>query len=50
MQTIVLNREQQEAVCYGKKCIKNGFESPPLLIIAGAGTGKLILWQIGRLI
>lgn len=40
METIILNNEQQEAVCYGKRCEKSGFESPPLLIIAGAGTGK----------
>ena len=34
-----LNREQQEAVAYG---IKNGVakQHRPLLIVAGAGTGK----------
>ncbi|MEH6592605.1 MAG: ATP-dependent helicase [Halioglobus sp.] len=35
-----LNAQQQAAVEYGQPCTKAGFRSDPLLIIAGAGTGK----------
>ncbi|MEH6583387.1 MAG: ATP-dependent helicase [Halioglobus sp.] len=35
-----LNPQQQAAVEYGQLCAESGFRSDPLLIIAGAGTGK----------
>ncbi|HTE40864.1 MAG TPA: ATP-dependent helicase [Steroidobacteraceae bacterium] len=35
-----LNRQQREAATYGSRTAEGKFESPPLLIIAGAGTGK----------
>jgi DNA helicase-2/ATP-dependent DNA helicase PcrA len=35
-----LNATQRRAVLYGKTCCEGGFDAGPLLVIAGAGTGK----------
>ena len=35
-----LNNEQRDAAMFGTRTTTNKWESPPLLIIAGAGTGK----------
>src|SRR6186713_2676617 len=35
-----LNNAQRKAVAYGEPLADKGFQSGPLLIIAGAGTGK----------
>lgn len=40
MKSITLNREQQQAVNFGQLDESSNFISSPLLIIAGAGTGK----------
>jgi DNA helicase II / ATP-dependent DNA helicase PcrA len=40
MDTITLNKEQRQAVNHGKVDQSTNFISSPLLIIAGAGTGK----------
>lgn len=40
MNNIVLNCAQQQAASYGEKIANQTFQSGPLLIIAGAGTGK----------
>jgi len=40
MNDIILNAEQSAAVCYGEIKSNGRFTSNPLLIIAGAGTGK----------
>ena len=36
----MLNPAQREAATYGEPCTGQGFEAGPLLVIAGAGTGK----------
>ncbi len=35
-----LNAAQRQAACYGEKDAERGFAAGPLLVIAGAGTGK----------
>ena len=35
-----LNPAQRQAATWGKKAASGSFEAPPLLVIAGAGTGK----------
>ena len=35
-----LNPAQRQAATWGKKAANGSFEAPPLLVIAGAGTGK----------
>ena len=35
-----LNPAQRQAATWGKKAVNGSFEAPPLLVIAGAGTGK----------
>jgi DNA helicase-2/ATP-dependent DNA helicase PcrA len=36
----VLNPAQREAACYGSSSVNGAFSAGPLLVIAGAGTGK----------
>ncbi|MEQ9563919.1 MAG: UvrD-helicase domain-containing protein, partial [Woeseiaceae bacterium] len=36
----VLNPAQREAACYGSRAVDGRFSAGPLLVIAGAGTGK----------
>ena len=44
-----LNPAQRQAATWGKKAANGSFEAPPLLVIAGAGTGKTmtacLLWK-----
>jgi len=35
-----LNGQQRAAACFGQRAFEGAFQAPPLLIIAGAGTGK----------